>query len=168
MSLNYYFGKARKTLSLISPYEREIIEKRCRLIQTAEEQLQAAGRSAFQRCYDGCEGLCCRNLDIDAVIGFSDFIYLLTVEKEMEKTITACLKNERNFFTADCLFLMDGKGPCLLPHNSRPEVCITTFCFDAKSVKNEISRVKSEFMKLNLYLIFLKLKLVVRFRRVRE
>jgi hypothetical protein len=81
MSLRYYFTKAQKTLSRVAPYDRAIIEKQCRSIRIAEEQLQAAGRSAFLRCYSVCEGLCCRNLEIDAVIGFSDFIYLLTVEK---------------------------------------------------------------------------------------
>jgi len=158
MSLRYYFVKAQKILARIAPYDREIIEKHCRSIRIAEEQLQAAGKSAFLRCYSGCEGLCCRNLDIDAVIGFSDFIYLLTVESQLQESISACIKHEKNFFTGDCVFLINGKGPCIFPPNSRPEVCITTFCTDVESIKQEIRSVKSKFIKLNFYLHFLQLK----------
>lgn len=165
MSLRYYFAKAQNTLDRITTYEKEIIEKQCQSIQIAEEQLQAAGRSAFLRCYRGCEGLCCRNLDIEAVIGFGDFVYLLTVKRQIEESISASLENEKSFFTADCIFLMAGKGPCLFPETLRPEVCITTFCFDVPPLKKEIRQVKSQFMKLNFYLNFLEFKLL--FRRFR-
>lgn len=158
MSLRYYFTKAQKTLNRIASYDRAIIEKQCRSIQIAEEQLQAAGRSVFFRCYSGCEGLCCRNLDIDAVIGFSDFIYLLTVESKLKENISTCLENENRFFASDCVFLINGKGPCIFPPTSRPEVCITTFCTDVEPIKQEIRSVKSKFMKLNFYLHFLQLK----------
>ena len=163
MSLRYYFAKAQKTLSRIAPYDRAIIEKQCRSIRIAEEQLQAAGESAFLRCYSGCEGLCCRNLDIDAVIGFSDFIYILTLAGHLKESIAVCLKNENRFFTADCIFLLNGKGPCIFPPTSRPEVCITTFCTDVESVKKEIRFVKSQFMKLNFYLLFLQFKILFRY-----
>ncbi len=128
----------------------------------AEEQLQAAGSSAFLRCYSGCEGLCCRNLEIDAVIGFSDFIYLLTVESQLQESISTCLENENRIFAGDCIFLINGKGPCIFPPTSRPEVCITTFCTDIEPLKNEIRCVKSQFMKLNLYLLFLQFKILFR------
>ena len=163
MSLRYYFAKAQKTISRIAPYEKTIIEKQCRLIRIAEEQLQAAGKSAFLRCYSGCEGLCCRNLDLDAVMGFSDFIYLLTVEDRLKESISACLENENWFFAGDCVFLINGKGPCIFPQASRPEVCITTFCTDTEPLKQEILQVKSQFMKLNFYLLFLQFKLFFRY-----
>lgn len=162
MSLRYYFAKAQKTISRIAPYDRAIIEKQCRSIRLAEEQLQAAGRSAFLRCYSGCEGLCCRNLELDAVIGFSDFIYLLTVEGQLKESISTCLENEKRFFAGDCVFLINGKGPCIFPPTSRPEVCITTFCTETETLKHEIWRVKSQFMKLNFYLLFLQFKTLFR------
>jgi len=162
MSLRYYFAKAQKTLNLIAPYDRTIIEKQCRSIQIAEEQLQAAGSTAFLRCYNGCEGLCCRNLEIDAVIGFSDFIYLLTVERQLQESISTCLENENRIFASDCIFLLNGKGPCIFPPTSRPEVCITTFCTDVEPVKQAIRCVKSQFMKLNLYLFFLRAKMLIK------
>jgi len=158
MSLRYYFAKAQKILERIAPYDREIIEKQCRSIRIAEEQLQTAGKSAFLRCYSGCEGLCCRNLEIDAVIGFSDFIYLLTVESQLKENISTCLENENWFFASDCVFLINGKGPCIFPPTARPEVCITTFCTDVEPIKKEIQSVKSKFIKLNFYLHFLQLK----------
>ena len=158
MSLRYSFAKAQKTLSRITPRDRAIIEKQCLLIRIAEEQLQAEGRAAFLRCYSGCEGLCCRNLDIEAVIGFSDFVYLLTVESQLQASISACIEYEKHFFAGDCIFLINGKGPCIFPPASRPEVCITTFCADVQPIKKEIRRVKSQFMKLNFYLLLLNLK----------
>jgi len=158
MSLRYYFAKAQKTLNRITPYDRAIIDKQCRLIRIAEEQLHAAGRASFLRCYSVCEGLCCRNLYIDSVIGFSDFIYLLTVENQLQERISSCLEHEKLFYAGDCVFLINGCGPCIFPPTARPEVCITTFCTDVKPVKKEIRFVKSQFMKLNFYLFFLNLK----------
>ncbi|MFO7665661.1 MAG: hypothetical protein R6V76_03490 [Desulfobacterales bacterium] len=163
MSLRYYFAKAQNILNRIAPYERAIIEKQCRSIRIAEEHLQASGKSAFLRCYSGCEGLCCRNLEIDAVIGLSDFIYLLTVEDLLKETISTCLENENRFFAGDCIFLINGKGPCLFPPTSRPEVCITTFCTDVEPVKKEIHHVKLQFMKLSCYLLFLQFKFLFRY-----
>jgi len=146
----------------VAPYDRAIREKQCRSIRIAEEQL-AAGRSAFLRCFRGCEGLCCRNLEIDAVIGFSDFVYLLTVERQLQESISICLEHEKKvFYTGDCVFLINGKGPCIFPQTSRPEVCITTFCYDVEPVKQEIRCVKLQFMKLNFYLLFLQFKTIFR------
>ena len=162
MSLRYSFAKARKTLSCATPYDIVSLEGLCRSIRIAEDKLQTAGSSAFLRCYNGCEGLCCRNLEIDSIIGFSDFIYLITVESQLQEIISTCIENENRIFAGNCVFLIDGKGPCLFPPTSRPEVCITSFCTDTESIKNEIRCVKSQFMKLNLYLLVLEFKILFR------
>jgi hypothetical protein len=60
-----------------------------------------------------------------------------------------------------CVFLLTGKGPCMFPPAVRPEVCITTFCTEVELVKQEIWKVKFLFMKLNLYLFFLKAKMLI-------
>jgi len=162
MALGYFFRKATKTIARLTPSELAGLTRRCREIQVAEEKLLKAGGSAFLRCYSGCEGLCCRNLEIDAVIGFSDFIYILTLAGHLQESMAICLKNENRLFTADCIFLLNGKGPCIFPPTSRPEVCITTFCTDVESVKQEIRFVKLQFMKLNFYLLFLQFKIIFR------
>ena len=161
MVLRYFFRKAAKTIDWLAPSDLADLCRRCREIQVAEEKLLSAGRSAFLRCYSGCEGLCCRNVEIDAVIGFSDFIYILTLAGHLRESMAICLEHENRFFAADCVFLLTGKGPCIFPPAVRPEVCITTFCTEVEPVKQEIRKVKFLFMKLNLYLFFLRTKMLI-------
>lgn len=161
MSLGYYFGKAITTIDSLTSSDLTDLYRRCREIQVAEEKLLAGGRSAFRRCYSGCEGLCCRNVAIDEIIGFSDFIYILSLAGHLRESMAICLEHENRLFAADCIFLLNSKGPCILPPAARPEVCITTFCTDVEPVKQEIRKVKFLFMKLNLYLFFLRAKRLI-------
>jgi hypothetical protein len=166
MSLGYYFRKAARTIDGLTPSDMADLKRHCREIQEAEEKLLTAGRSAFKRCYTGCGGLCCRNVAIDEIIGFPDFIYILTLAGHLRENMTICLEKENRIFTSDCIFLLNGKGPCIFPPAVRPEVCITTFCTNAVSVNTEVRRVKSLFLKLNIYIFFLRAKtLIVRPRQ---
>jgi hypothetical protein len=158
MSLGYSFRKAVKTIDGLNCYDLDKLKKLCREIQTAEEELQSAGSAAFTRCYSGCAGLCCRNLAIDEIIGFSDFIYILITAGHYRKVIEDSLKNENRIFAADCIFLLNGKGPCIFPQNVRPEVCITTFCMNVSAVCKEIRKIKLLFIKLNSYVFILGAK----------
>ncbi len=158
MSLGYYFRKTVKTIDRLTPSDLADLRRRCREIQVAEGELLSAGRSDFLRCYSGCGGLCCRNIAIDEIIGFSDFIYILALAGHLRESLAICLEHENRLFASDCAFLLTGKGPCLFPPDVRPEVCITTFCTEVESVKQEIRKVKILFMKLNLYLFFLRAK----------
>lgn len=161
MSLGYYFRKAVKTIDQLTPSDLADLCRRCREIQVAEEKLLAGGQSAFRRCYSGCEGLCCRNVAIDEIIGFSDFIYLLALAGHLRESMAICLEYENRLFASDCIFLSNGKGPCIFPPAVRPEVCITTFCNDVAPVKQEIRKVKFLFMKLNLYIFLLRAKTLI-------
>lgn len=149
------------TIDRLSPSDIEGLRCLCREIQIAEEKLLATGRSAFHRCHNGCEGLCCRNVALDEIIGLSDFIYILTLADDLRQSMASCLENENRFFTGDCIFLLNGKGPCIFPPALRPEVCITTFCTSVESVNIEIRQVKYLFMKLNVYIFFLRVKTFV-------
>ena len=159
MSLGYYFRKAYKTIGGLSFSDLADLNRRCLEIQAAEDQLLEAGRNAFGRCENGCEGLWCKNVAIDEIIGFADFIYVLTLAEHLRESITLCLERENRLFAADCIFLLNGKGPCIFPPAVRPEVCITTFCANVVSVKREVRHVKALLMKLNLFLFFLRAKL---------
>lgn len=161
MSLGYYFRKAVTTIDGLAPSDLADLYGRCREIKKAEEKLVSAGSSAFRRCFTGCEGLCCRNIVLDEIIGFTDLIFILTTAGHLRDRMTICLENESRLFTADCIFLLNGVGPCLFPPASRPEVCITSFCTDVKPVKQEIRKVKFLFMKLNLYMFLLRAKMLI-------
>jgi hypothetical protein len=161
MSLGYYFRKAVTTIDRLAPSDLADLYGRCREIQVAEDRLLAAGRSALSGCYRGCEGLCCRNVAIDEIIGFTDFIYILTLAGYFRDSMTICLEKENRIFASDCIFLLNGKGPCIFPPAVRPEVCITTFCANTVSVNAEIRQVKYLFLKLNLYIFFLRAKTLI-------
>jgi hypothetical protein len=122
----------------------------CRQIQEAERRLNAAAAQRLKGCIEECRGLCCRNLQLDAVFGVPDFVYILAVEPSLEAAIERCLSTETPFFTSNCPFLENGVGPCLFPSDLRPEVCITSFCRGDELLKPQIRRVKICFWKLGV------------------
>ncbi|HHC23903.1 MAG TPA: hypothetical protein ENK58_00600 [Desulfobacterales bacterium] len=156
MALKYKFERAEKIISKLSPDELRMLEKICKEIQVAEEKLFKAAEEILKRCEDVCEGLCCRNTQLDSIISLWDFIYLLTLENSMRGRISECLQEENIFYSSDCIFLENGTGPCLFPPAARPEVCITTFCSDEKTIKKEINLVKLKFIKLSWFILLRK------------
>ena len=160
MNLQYKFKQATRFINDLCPAEHSTLENICKEIQGAENKLRISAEELLQRCYTACEGLCCRNLDLDAVISKEDFVYLLTNAGELRDTIAACLQNEVAFFTFDCIFLENGSGPCLFPPDVRPLTCLVTFCDDETSVKKEIAQVKKKFLKLYWFIFFRRIRAV--------
>jgi len=158
MSLQYKFKQATRLINDLCPEEHSSLKNICGQIQRAENELRVSAGDLLQRCYTVCEGLCCRNLDLDAVISREDFVYLLTAAGELRNIIAACLQNEVPFFTFDCIFLKNGTGPCIFPPDVRPLTCLTTFCDDETSVKKEITQVKKKFLKLHVFIIFRRIR----------
>jgi hypothetical protein len=150
MSLTYCCRKAARILSRLDPGRRDVLEVLCRQIQTAERRLNAAAAQRLKGCLEECRGLCCRNLQLDAVFGVPDFVYLLAAEPALEAAITRCLRHENPFFTSNCPFLENGAGPCIFPPDVRPEVCITSFCRGDEALRREIRQVKTCFWKLGV------------------
>jgi len=153
MGLNYNFKKAGKIISQLSPDDLITLEKICREIQAAENALIRKAEENLVNCLEKCEGLCCRNILPYEIISIYDFIYILTVQNSMHTEISRCLENEDTFFPADCIFLADGKGPCIFPPNARAAICITTFCNNEAPIKREIQCVKRKFVKLNWFIL---------------
>jgi hypothetical protein len=151
MSLSYCYGKAAHLLPRLQPHRRSVLETLCRQIQAAEIRLNAAAAARLKGCLEECRGLCCRNLDLDAVFGVPDFVYILTVEPALDAAVARCLRQESPIFTSDCIFLERGVGPCIFPPDVRPEVCITSFCRGDEALKKEIRRVKTCFWKLGVF-----------------
>jgi hypothetical protein len=162
MSLRYCYKKAVRILQQLSPRSRDALDVLCRQVQDAERKLNAAACLRLKGCLEDCRGLCCRNLQLDAVFGEPDFVYLLAMASSLEEKIAECLRHEEPFFTSNCLFLEAGVGPCLFPPDVRPEVCITSFCRGDESLKPEIRRVKTCFWKLGLFLNISKFPLFSR------
>jgi hypothetical protein len=162
MGLNYNFKKAAKIIVQLSLDDLIALEKICREIQAAENALNRKGEEHLVKCLSRCEGLCCRNIRLDEIISLYDFIYFLTVQNSMRAKISKCLESEDPFYPADCLFLTDGKGPCIFPSNARAAVCITTFCSNDASIKREIQCVKRKFIKLNWFILTRKPRALIR------
>jgi len=148
MRLAYQFESARHILAGMAAGDLEMLTTACRRVQQAQAALLTAAAAEMRRCTTACRGLCCRNVQLDAVIGLWDFLYILVLSHELAPRIEECLQQETPFFSADCIFLSDGVGPCIFAPDIRPEVCITAFCTDDRPVKHEIDRVKRTYLKM--------------------
>lgn len=150
MSLSYCYRKAARILPRLHPDSRDALNALCRKIQAAERRLNEAAARRLKGCLEECRGLCCRNLQLDAVFGVPDFVYILATEPALDAAVARCLRKESPIFTSDCPFLENGVGPCIFPPDVRPEVCITSFCRGDEALKPEIRRVKTCFWKLGV------------------
>ena len=163
MGLQYQFRKAQETISRLAPADRRRLEKICADIQQAEKRLRVAAEDALVRCQTACQGVCCRNIDLDAVLGLPDFVYILTLENRLADRMADCLKNESSLYIADCIFLENGTGPCIFPGSVMPEVCITTFCTTETPAQEEIKQLKWKFFQLGWFLGTLKIRAFIRY-----
>jgi hypothetical protein len=166
MGIKGDFLAALDILERLRPVDRARLSRICDEIEAAESALLARAGPAMARCIEACEGLCCRNIQLEAIIGIWDLVYILMVAGEYRDRMAACLENEIPFYAADCIFLERGVGPCLLPATARAEVCLTTFCSRTEDITPEIRRVKRKFYKLGWFLFTRKPRLMMdRLRR---
>lgn len=158
MSLRYKFRKALSIVEGLGSEELRAVTEVCHRIKDAQDQLCRSARENLHRCYHACEGLCCRNIEIDAIISHWDFVYILMLTEGIRDIMSACLANENLFYSADCVFLKDGTGPCLFPDGIRPETCIVSFCTQTESLDDEVSRVKKAFFRLTWTITRLRIR----------
>jgi hypothetical protein len=125
----------------------------CRGIQFAQDALNRDAADCFKDCLERCQGICCRNICINEVVTLLDLIYILSMQTELAAQVRDCARRE-TLFTADCLFLKNGTGPCLFSANLKPERCIITFCVETRSIRSQIKAVRSRFSKLSRYTKF--------------
>ena len=162
MSLLHSYHQSAKIVQRWPSERRLLLSHLCLRIQDAERKLNAAAAMRLEGCLKDCRGLCCRNLQLDAVFGIPDFVYILASMPALDAKIEECLRHKDPFFTSNCPFLDRGVGPCIFPPDLRPEVCITSFCRGDGAIKAEIRRVKIDFWKLGVLLHFRKVPLVHR------
>lgn len=153
MVLQYEFSKATRTIHGLAPEDRRILTGICADIQRAEKALNKVAQELLLKCTTACTGICCRNIRLDEIIGFYDFVFILTVESGLRPDMELCLSRE-SLFSADCIFLENGQGPCMFPATTRPRRCLTAFCFDAAAAKQEIRKVNREFNRLARFLLY--------------
>ena len=161
MGIKADFQEAERVIARLRPDEKARLRRICREIQEAQVALLAQAGPAMERCIKICQGLCCRNIQLNAVIGVWDLVYILTVAGEYRDRMAACLENEIPFYAADCIFLEKGTGPCILPSTARAEVCLTTFCSRVEDIQKEIGRVKRKFYKLGWFICTRKPRLIL-------
>ncbi len=160
MSLKSDFRKAEKIVSQLGAEDLSKLRQICAEIRDSEIRLQEKSKRLMIRCVQRCGGICCRNLQIDLIIGQWDFVFIMTLNPFLIEKIKACLEKEEPFFTSDCIFLENGVGPCIFPSDARPEVCLVTFCDDVSSIRKEIVDVKMKFFKLSWFLISRKPRMI--------
>jgi len=155
------FAQAEKFIRRLDPQERETLRKICADIQETEYRFLDAASREMDQCYSGCRGLCCRNINLDAIITEVDCVYIRTIEPSMREAIDSCLRRE-TMFPADCIFLRNGEGPCIFPAASRPKVCLNTFCTDTTPIRREMRLLSSRFGRLSRFMFFCKMKMFIR------
>ena len=160
MGIKADFEEAERIIKGLRPDDRLKLCKICDEIQAAEAHLLQQAETNMDRCIAACRGLCCRNIQLDAIIGVWDLVYILTVASEYRDRMAACLENEIPFYAADCIFLENRVGPCLLPDTARAEVCLTTFCSRTDGINHEIRAVKRKFYKLGWFIAVRKPRMV--------
>ena len=152
MGIRYKIQTADDILARLSEKERSRLDDLCRQIRKEQERLQRAGRALFERCITGCEGLCCKNVIADELITLIDFVFILAASSASAADLLP-LAEEEPLFTADCMFLKNGVGPCIFPDGIRPEKCVLSFCGDDRPIAENIRSVHRGFVRLHRFLL---------------
>jgi hypothetical protein len=163
MSLRYKFNRARTLLAALSAEERQKLVRICEAIQQSQETLLQNAVPAMQQCLHNCEGLCCRNAQVDDIIGLWDLVYILALTPDLEESMAARVAHEKPFYSADCMFLEGRSGPCIFVSSIRPEVCITTFCRGDDGIQKEIGNVRRQFLRLHWFFLCRQPRVIRRF-----
>jgi len=162
MGLMTLFLKAEKIVEKTDPRDRETLLSICRDIQDAQRDLLSAGTDIFARCITRCGGLCCRNVRADSIFSVWDFVLLLTAEPSLKQMIRRCIEEQQLSRSPDCIFLLRGEGPCIFPQETRPEMCIVSFCGDDSPIHREINRVKRKFARLAWFVLLQRFRVIGR------
>jgi hypothetical protein len=162
MSLRYKFKTAGNIVSGLRPAERITLGNICGEIQTAENRLLKAAQKILDDCGRRCRGLCCCNIHIDDIMTLLDCVHIMATAPATAPLIDEALVKE-GLYSADCIFLKKGTGPCIFPSDSRPEKCIVSFCRGDEQVAAEIRQVRRSFNRLARFIYVQRLRAAMRF-----
>ncbi len=162
MELAHALIDAHRWLASCPSADIDRLRSVCLDIHEAEKRLMRASEPYLQRCIHHCEGLCCRNVFLGEVMGFEDFCFIFVIHPEYFEILLPLVSRLNTMYTANCPFLQNGVGPCLLPEAVRPEVCITSFCMQTPDADAAIRGVQTRFRRLSRILRWLQLKALFR------
>ena len=148
MSLRYKLNKARALIATLTPAELDELKHICKAIQGSQAVLLGNAGAAMRQCIHKCEGLCCRNAQVDDIIGLWDLVFILMLAPALGENMMERVAEEKPFYSADCMFLQSRIGPCIFASDIRPEVCVTTFCSGDSGIQKEIRAVKRQFYRV--------------------
>ncbi len=152
MSLEATVARAVRIVDSFGGAQQGRLAVLCDGIQAAQINLVHHARSLFDECLGRCEGMCCRNIQIDDIISLLDIVYILTADPEVRGPVMM-MSRQQNLFSADCVFLRNGHGPCLFKPTIKPEMCIATFCGDVRPVRAQLKQLRAEFGRLHRFVM---------------
>ena len=162
MSLRYKFRKADNLIAGLSPDERVALDDICSTIRRVEKHFLNAAQTILNDCGARCQGLCCRNIHIDDIMTLLDCVHIRVTAPGIRTAVDAALDREGPF-SADCIFLTQGVGPCIFPSDARPEKCLLSFCHGDEIVAAEARQVRKSFTRLARFIFWRKPRAVKRF-----
>ncbi len=161
MGLYVDFIHARAFLCRTAPAEAARLKTLCHQIRVAEQQLNRRALPLLTRCRDTCQGLCCRNIMLEEIITPCDLVYLLAESEGLQDRIGEELRRIPTLYSAPCVFLDGGRGPCIFPAAVRPEKCLATFCADEGPVREELRNLRRAFGRLNRFLLGQRMRMLI-------
>jgi len=150
MELENKIDKAHRFIDSLNAAQLKDLQRICRDIMVSQDDLNVQAAEYFKRCMRACEGICCKNINVNDVVTQLDLIYVLAMGNHSATRVQACAALE-SLYTADCPFLANRVGPCIFPPNIKPERCIITFCGETRPIRKAIKVVRSGFSKLSRY-----------------
>jgi hypothetical protein len=112
----------------------------------------------MHRCIGVCAGLCCRNVNVDQIVSVDDLVFILAAAPEYREALASHLADESPLFASDCPLLADGVGPCILPDDVRPQICLASFCDDDGPIKREIQALEEAFDRLHRLIAYRRVR----------
>ncbi len=160
------YNQAAALLAGLDACRRRKLEAACRRIQKVQQEILRQGAVYLEHCGRVCKGLCCRNLNVAEIVSFYDFVLVLVSCPSLADLIAQRARAARKSHSADCVFLKDGRGPCLFPPDLKPERCVTSFCFHTGKIRRELSWLRRSFTRLVWLIWWYRLPGIFRGRRV--
>jgi len=105
---------------------------------------------------------------VDEIVSFYDFILVLLLAPSLADLLARRVEAVQGLHNADCVFLKDGRGPCIFPEDLKPERCVASFCFGTSRIRRDLSRLRRSFTRLVLWVWWYRLLGFWAGRRVRK
>ncbi len=155
MQVRRKIDKAFAVIDRFSEKQQPALRARCLEIKQAQHVLNQVAEPYFKQCMQSCRGLCCRNIYVGDMVTLLDYIFILVLDSDLSARMYE-YSGKEGLFSADCIFLHNGTGPCIFNAAMKPERCIITFCSNTGPIHREIRAVRKKFSALQRFIFFRK------------